>query len=120
MVIFAIIIVVFAIWAGATESIYAVANAHANDRANPSDYIMMASTMLVAWSLSGFVMPLVATALTPVFGVEFYMYIVMGVSLAFVLYCVTRRKSEPRQELESYPHAPVQVRGTLEASRPPE
>ena len=29
------LILVFAVWSGATESIYAVANAHANDRAEP-------------------------------------------------------------------------------------
>jgi len=117
------LIVVFAIWAGATESIYSVANAHANDRAESPDYIVMASTMLVAWSLSAFVLPLVATAFTPLFGVEFYMYIVIGVSLAFVLYVVyrvTRRESVPRHELEPYQHLAAQVPVTSEASRLPE
>ena len=39
-----------------------MANAHANDRAEPQYYVAVSSTLLVAWSLSGLVLPGVATA----------------------------------------------------------
>ena len=41
----------FAIWSGATETIFAVAKAHANDRADPQYYVSLSSTLLVAWWL---------------------------------------------------------------------
>lgn len=62
------LILVFAIWSGATESIYAVANAHANDRADPQYYVSVSTTLLVAWSISGFVLPALATLFTELVG----------------------------------------------------
>ena len=121
---FALVVIVFALWSGATESIYAIANAHANDRADPQYYVSLSSTLLVAWSLSGLVLPAIATALTPVLGPKAFMYIAMIIALlygAFVIYRVTRREPTPEAKTEPYQQISAQAPLSAElAPQPPE
>ena len=111
------LILIFAIWSGATETIYAVANAHANDRAEPQYYVSLSSTLLVAWSVSGFVLPGIATALTQVVGLQAFMYVAMAVAAlyaAFVAYRLTRREPAPLGDQEPYRPISAQVPHTAE------
>jgi MFS family permease len=111
------LILVFAVWSGATETIFAVANAHANDRAEPQYYVAVSSTLLVAWSISGVLMPGVATALTEVVGPQAFMYVAMGVAAlyaAFVAYRLTRREPAPEAEQEPYQPISAQAPYTVE------
>ena len=111
------LILVFAVWSGATESIYAVANAHANDRAEPQYYVSLSSTLLVAWSVSGFVLPALATALTQVAGLKAFMYVAMAVAAlygAFVAYRLTCREPVPQADHEPYRPITAQVPYTAE------
>ena len=92
-----------ALWSGVTETVYSVANAHANDRAKSDDYITLASTMLILWSSSAFVAPLAVTAMTPVFGPKTYMLVVALIGVAFSVFAVLRiatRKPTPPQQVE--------------------
>ena len=50
-----ILIAIYMVWDGASESIYSLATAHAGDRASRSEMVQLQSTLLFAWSLSGFV-----------------------------------------------------------------
>jgi MFS family permease len=89
------LVLVFAVWSGATESIYTVANAHANDRAEPQYYVSLSSTLIVAWSVSGVVLPGLATLLTQATGPRVFMFVVMTVAALFglfVLYRLSRRE----------------------------
>lgn len=109
---FYLIAFIFAVWAGATESIYSVATAYANDRADPELYVSLSSTLLVAWSLSGMVLPAITTALMPHYGPDTFIYMVTGVSVlygAFVLYRVFQRDSVPVDETEPYQQVSAQV-----------
>ena len=111
------LILIFAIWSGGTETIYAVANAHANDRAEPQYYVSLSSTLLVAWSISGFVLPGIATALTQVAGLQAFMYVAMAVAAlyaAFVAYRLTRREPAPLGDQEPYCPISAQVPHTAE------
>lgn len=102
------LILIFAVWSGATETIFAVANAHANDRAEPQYYVALSSTMLVAWSISGFVIPAVATALTQVAGPRAFMFVAVAIAVLyglFVLYRLTRR--EPVADAAQEPYQPI-------------
>jgi MFS family permease len=99
------LILVFAVWGGATESIYAVATAHANDRAEPQYYVSLSSTLMVAWSVSGFLLPGLATALTRVVGPRAFMFVAIGVAAlfaAFVIFRLTRREPAPQEDQEPY------------------
>ncbi|MGB4949429.1 MAG: MFS transporter [Rhizobiaceae bacterium] len=103
---------IFAIWSGATESVYSISNAHANDRARPEDYVPLASTMLVAWSAAAFVVPGVVTALTPTLGPSAFMYIIAGLALvfaAFVIVRLGRRDSVPEAQTENFEVRSAQI-----------
>lgn len=105
-------IILFGIWAGATETIYAVANAHANDRAEPQYYVALSMTMLFAWSLSGFILPGAASFLTEIYGPKAFMYVAMAIAAAyglFVLFRMTRREAVPIDEQETYEPRAAQV-----------
>ena len=52
-----VIIVIYVVWSGASESIYSLSSAHANDRAAKNDLVALSSSMLFAWSVSGFPRP---------------------------------------------------------------
>ena len=111
------LILVFAIWSGATESIYAVANAHANDRADPQYYVSLSSTLLVAWSVSGIVLPILATVLTQVTGPQAFMYVAIIVAAlygAFVAYRLTRSEAAPEEDQEPYQAISAQIPHTAE------
>ncbi|MEX0405855.1 MFS transporter [Aquibium sp. LZ166] len=94
-------IVVYMMWSGATESIYSISSAHANDRAEKGDLVVLASTMLFAWSLSGFLIPGMATALTAIVGTGAFIVIAIVIALAFgsfVLWRLTQTQAVPVAE----------------------
>lgn len=109
---FAILMLVFALWAGAVESVYSIANAHANDRTDPEDFVPLASTMLVAWSTSATLVPLAVTALTPVFGPKTFIYAAMAVALAYAAFVAGRlrfRETVPPEARETFELRSAQV-----------
>lgn len=121
-----LLIVVFAIWAGAVESVYSIANAHANDRADPADFVPLASTLLVAWSVSATLVPLLVTMLTPVLGEQTFIYAAMAVAIAYGVFVLTRlrkRETVPVEERDGFelksaqvPNAGALVEGTPHAT----
>ncbi len=115
-------ILVFAIWSGATESIYAVANAHANDRADPQYYVSLSSTLLVAWSVSGLLLPGLATVLTQLTGPRAFMYVAIAIALSygtFVVFRLTRREAVAEEDLEPYQPISAQAPHTAELAPQP-
>jgi len=100
-----LMIALFGIWAGATETIYAVATAHANDRAEPQYYVSLSMTMLFAWSASAFILPGATTVLTDLLGVTAYMYVAVVIALSyglFVAYRIMRKEPVPEEDQEAY------------------
>ena len=118
------VVVVFALWADATESIFSIGNAHANDRADPQYYVSLSSTLLVAWSVSGLIVPALATALTPLFGPRVFMYLAIVIAaayLAFVLIRTRQREAAPHEDTTVHKTVSAQVPLTPELSaNPPE
>ncbi|MCL6705916.1 MFS transporter [Pseudomonas sp. R2.Fl] len=107
-----LLMVVFAVFAGAVETIYSIANAHANDRADPGDYVSLSSALLVAWSAAATVVPLLVTALTPVFGDTTFIYAAFIVAIAyagFVALRMGRQKPVPAGEREGFEIRSAQV-----------
>jgi MFS family permease len=85
-----LLIGIYIVWGGATESIYSISSAHANDRAEKADLVSLSSTMLFAWSLSGFIMPALATALTAAVGTQAFMYIAVAIAAVFAAFVAWR------------------------------
>ncbi|MDF1750468.1 MAG: MFS transporter, partial [Alphaproteobacteria bacterium] len=100
-----LMIALFGIWAGASETIYAVGTAHANDRAEPQYYVSLSMTMLFAWSASAFILPGATTVLTSFLGVTSYMYVASVIAFIyalFVAYRMMRREPVPMEDQEAY------------------
>lgn len=91
-----LLMLVFAMFAGAVETVYSIANAHANDRTDPADFVPLASTMLVAWSASATLVPMLVTLLTPAFGQRTFIYATMTVALLYALFVLVRLRSRER------------------------
>jgi MFS family permease len=114
---FVLLIIVFAAWTGATESLYSVSNAHANDRADPQYYVSLSSTLLIAWSLSALIIPAITTALIPVYGTRVFMLLSLGLALLyglFVLYRMGHRDPTPPEDSGQYQQVSAQVPLTTE------
>ncbi|AWM27326.1 MFS transporter [Sinorhizobium fredii USDA 205] len=107
-----LLMLVFALFAGAVETVYSIANAHANDRTDPADYVPLASTMLVAWSAAATLVPMLVTVLTPAFGAQLFIYATMAVAVlyaAFVLVRLRMRERAPPQQCETFELRSAQV-----------
>lgn len=103
---------VYMIWSGATEAIYSISSAHAGDRAHKGDLVALSSTMLFAWSLSGFLIPGGTTLLTAVFGTEAFMYVAIVVAVAFcafVLWRIRLAEAPSSEETTDFAPLPAQV-----------
>ena len=109
---FMILVVVFALWSGATESIYAISNAHANDRSDPQYYVSLSSTLLIAWSLSGFIVPAITTAITPIFGPRSFMMVALILSGSYLLFVLGRLRATvavPDEDTEAFVPMSAQI-----------
>ena len=116
------LIVVFALWAGAAETIYSVATAHANDRADPQYYVSLSATLLIVWSVSGFLLPGLATALTPVLGAKAFMFVTVAVAIGFtgfVVWRVIHKDPVPDEETEPFQAISAQAPHTPELAPQP-
>ena len=81
---------IYVVWSGASESIYSLSNAHANDRAGSDDLVTLSSTMLFAWSLSGFIVPAIGTLLTAAYGTQSFMYVAIVIAALFAAFVAWR------------------------------
>lgn len=109
---FLLLIFVFAIFAGAVETVYSIANAHANDRTDPEDFVPLASTMLVAWSAAATVVPMLVTMLTPVFGAHLFIHATNVVAILYAVFVLVRlrmRERVPPQLCETFEIKSAQV-----------
>lgn len=88
-----LLMLVFAVFAGAVETVYSIANAHANDRTAPEDFVPLASTMLMCWSIAATLVPLAITILTPFFGPQTFIYATLGTALAYAVFVLLRLRS---------------------------
>jgi len=86
----ATLVVIYVIWDGASESLYSLASAHAADRASKDDLVALSSSLLFAWSLSGFIVPGIITALSAVYGTQAFIYVAIAIAIAFCLFVLWR------------------------------
>lgn len=117
----AMIILLFAMWNGFNETIYSVSSALANDRADPKDYVMLSSTQMIAWSVSAFIVPAMATLALAFMPVQFFMPVGASISalfLLFVIYRMMQRGDVEAGEKESFQPVTAQVVYPGEYSNP--
>ena len=105
-------ILIYMVWSGAAESIYSLSSAHANDRATKDDLVVLSSTMLFVWSVSGFVVPGIGTGLTAVYGTQAFMIVAIVIAAAysvFVAWRILRNPAVPQDETGSFAPMTAQV-----------
>ncbi|MBB4066422.1 MFS transporter [Gellertiella hungarica] len=85
-----LLMITFAVWAGAIESIYSLANAHANDRSAPDHFVPLSSALLVSWSTGATIVPMLITTVTPQFGPQTFIFAILILSLAYALFVASR------------------------------
>ena len=123
---FALLALLFGIFGGLAESLYAVGVAHANDRAVATDYVALSSTLLLVWALGSTVGPTVGTyAIQLIAPSAFFLY-VMALTAAFTLFGVWRlwrRKTdrivETHEDFLAYPQTSPEIYAWLPYHRDP-
>lgn len=109
-----LLIVIYVIWDGASESIYSLGGAHANDRAGKDDLVALSSSLLFAWSLSGFIVPGIVTGLSVIIGTQAFIYVAVAIAVAFLLFVIWRvvaMQAVPARETGSF--APMSAQAPL-------
>jgi MFS family permease len=119
----AVLLVIYVIWDGASESIYSLASAHANDRAGKEDMVALSSSLLFAWSLAGFIMPGIVTGLTIFFGTQVFIHVAIVIASTFCLFVVWRvatTKAVPAAETGNFSPMTAQAPLPVELAFSPE
>ena len=113
---FALLALLFGMFGGLAESLYALGVAHANDRAVVTDYVALSSTLLFVWALGSAIGPSAGTyAIQLVATNAFFIYVIV-LTLAFTLFAVwrlLRRKVdtvvESREDFLTYPQTSPEI-----------
>jgi MFS family permease len=113
---FALLALLFGVFGGLAESLYAVGVAHANDRAVSTDYVALSSTLLFIWALGSAVGPTAGTYAIQLIAPSAFFVYVMILTLAFTLFALwrlSRRKVdriiESREDFLTYPQTSPEI-----------
>lgn len=102
---FGMLVALFALWGGMAEAIYPLSVAHANDHAKPQDYVPLAGTLLILWSIGSSAGPLAATVAMDRFGPDalfVYVAVLVGAFAGFVLWRMACRGRVAAGEAEQF------------------
>ncbi|MDI7862128.1 MFS transporter [Rhizobiaceae bacterium n13] len=104
---FWLLIVLFSVFGGIAEIFYPLGVAHANDRAKPSEFVVLSSNLLLIWALGSTFGPMVAAAGVERLGPASFFWYAIGLTVLFAGVAIWRRASEPevvtRDEFVAYP-----------------
>lgn len=113
---FLLLAILFAAFGGLAESLYAVGVAHANDRAEATDYVALSSTLLFVWALGAAIGPAAGSiAMELARPNAFFIYTVALTApfTLFALWRLSRRKvervSETREHFLVYPQTSPEI-----------
>ena len=113
---FPLLALLFAVFGGLAESLYAVGVAHANDRAVKADYVALSSTLLFVWALGAAIGPTTGTYAIQLIAPRAFFFYVFALTLAFTgfaLWRLYRRKLdrvvEEREEFLTYPQTSPEI-----------
>jgi predicted MFS family arabinose efflux permease len=113
---FALLALLFGVFGGLAESLYAVGVAHANDRAVATDYVALSSTLLFVWALGSAIGPTAGTYAIQLISPNAFFVYVVALTLGFTLFAIwrlSRRKAEriveSREEFLAYPQTSPEI-----------
>lgn len=109
-----LMIAIYLVWSGASESIYSLSSAHANDRASKEELVRLSGTMLFLWSVSGFLVPGIGTALTAAFGTASFILVAIVIAALFCGFTIWRVMRSARVPAEATgPFTPLSAQTPL-------
>jgi len=97
------------VYGGFTFALYAIAIAHANDQAEPEDFVEIASTLILVFSIGAVVGPMLASAVVEVAGPNsFFAYsaVIHFLTAIFAFYRMQRRAGPLPEDKEDFVHVP--------------
>ena len=113
---FALLALLFGVFGGLGESLYAVGVAHANDRAPAAEYVALSSTLLFVWALGSSVGPTIGTFAIQLIAPSAFFAYVIALTLIFTLFAIWRlarrraeRLVESREEFLAYPQTSPEI-----------
>jgi MFS family permease len=113
---FVLIGILFAIFGGFAESLYAVGVAHANDRADKTDYVALSSTLLFVWAIGAAIGPTTGTYAIELISPSAFFGYVVALTLLFISFAIwrlnrrkTERVGEEREEFLAYPQTSPEI-----------
>jgi MFS family permease len=110
---FWLFVVLFSIFGGISEIFYPLGVAHANDRADPSEFVTLSSNLLLIWAFGGTIGPAIVTAGVGPFGAGIFFWYGIGLSVLFAAYALWRRYHQPaaksREQFVAYPQTSPMV-----------
>jgi MFS family permease len=113
---FLLLALLFAVFGGLAESLYAVGVAHANDRAQVADYVALSSTLLFVWALGAAIGPTTGTLAIELTTPSAFFVYASVLTLAFTLFAAWRllrrrvdRVVEQREEFLTYPQTSPEI-----------
>lgn len=113
---FPLLVVLFTAFGGVVESLYAVGVAHANDRAQSSDYVSLSSTLLLVWALGGAIGPTVGAVVMDLRGPSAFFAYAIGLAAPFSAFAVWRlrrrredRSAETHEDFLTYPQTSPEI-----------
>jgi len=113
---FVLIAILFSVFGGLGESLYAVGVAHANDRADKTDYVALSSTLLFVWALGAAIGPTTGTYAIQLISPSAFFGYVVALTAAFTVFALWRlyrrkldRVVEEREEFLTYPQTSPQI-----------
>jgi len=110
---FWLFLIAFSIFGGISEIFYPLGVAHANDKADPSEFVTLSSNLLLIWAFGGTIGPAIVTAGVGPFGTRIFFAYAIGLSMLFAGYALWRRQREPaarsREQFVAYPQTSPMV-----------
>jgi MFS family permease len=110
---FWLFLILFSLFGGISEIFYPLGVAHANDKAEPSEFVMLSSNLLLIWAFGGTTGPAIVTAGVGPFGAEIFFWYGIGLSILFGTYALFRLVRQPparsREQFVAYPQTSPMV-----------
>lgn len=110
---FWLFLVAFSIFGGISEIFYPLGVAHANDKAEPSEFVTLSSNMLLLWAFGGTVGPAIVTAGVAPFGAKIFFWYAIALAVLFAGYALWRLYRQPaaksREQFVAYPQTSPMV-----------
>ncbi|MDB5524896.1 MAG: hypothetical protein JWM58_2659 [Rhizobium sp.] len=110
---FWLFLILFSIFGGISEIFYPLGVAHANDKADPSEFVTVSSNLLLIWAFGGTIGPAIVTAGVSPFGTAVFFWYAIALSVLFAAYALWRRYRQPaaksRESFVAYPQTSPMV-----------